>query len=73
MHIVASNDHADRVDTIDTITNRLHQVTGVLTAIRNTYDTGMGDFNLPADYMANALWAINELVDQASELVEKLD
>ena len=62
----------DRTDALDTLLARLDQISGALTAIRNTYDDRFDEYMLPPSHMRNALWAMAELLDQAREAAEKL-
>ena len=56
----------------EVVAARLEQVEGVLLAIVNTYDDTEGEFMLPGKHMNNALWAVQELVEQARQASRSL-
>lgn len=62
----------DRTDQLDVLLARLDQISGTLIALRNTYDDKEGEYMVPAEHMENALWAVQELLDQAQDAAKKL-
>lgn len=61
-----------RAQSVDTLIFRLAQISGTLSAVRNTYDDAARQYMLAPEHMEHALWAMDELLEQARVAANRL-
>ncbi len=56
----------------DVVSSRIAMARGALCAIANTYDDAEQDYTMSGPYMYLAIWALQELLDQAHAAMDAL-